>query len=160
MSNSITVNSRKYDGSLSRSWQCEVVSRTQHAIVLKGVFDETVNHGDLGTIEQGTVSIEYFSELLWFNVFRFETPRGELRNYYANICIPAKVGDCNVDYVDLDIDVVVWPDGRVAVLDRDEFDRNISKYGYPDEMVEKVEATVNYLLELRSPSSWIEHFAA
>ncbi|HMT08851.1 MAG TPA: DUF402 domain-containing protein [Pyrinomonadaceae bacterium] len=157
-SNSITVNSRKYDGTLSRSWECEVISRAEHAIKLRGVFAKTVEHRELGTIDAGTVSVEYFSADLWFNVFRFESPNGEFRNLYANICIPPKISDRRVDYVDLDIDVVSWPDGRVVVLDEKEFEENRYKFKYPKEVMEKVKATIALLIEAKSPNSWLSHF--
>ena len=158
MSNSITVNSRKYNGTLSRSWDCEVISRAEQAIKLRGVFEELVEHNDLGTIDIGTISIEYFAADRWFNVFRFESPTGELRNFYANICVPPTISDQHVDYVDLDIDVVLWPDGRVVVLDESEFEENIYKFNYPKEVVEKVKTTLALLIEAKSPNTWLSHF--
>src|SRR5690606_10794206 len=48
---SITVNSRKYDGTVRRSWAGEVVATSDSAIDLVGVFDGSVDHPDLGRIE-------------------------------------------------------------------------------------------------------------
>lgn len=143
---SITVNSRKYDGSVRRSWQCEFVTEGEGAIHLVGVFEETVEHPDLGTIEKGTLSYERFYLNRWYNYFRFEQPAGTLRNYYINICMPPDLGDGVIDYVDLDIDLIVWPDGRVVTLDIDEFEANAKILNYRSEVIETSSAT---LMELQ-----------
>ena len=46
--------------------------------------------------------------------------------------MPPKISDSVIDYVDLDIDLLVWPDGRVITLDIDEFETNSEIYAYPD----------------------------
>ena len=48
-----------------------------------------------------------------------------------------------LDYVDLDIDVVVWPDNKYEVVDRDDFERNTLKYGYSEEVIRQAEYSVN-----------------
>ena len=129
-----TINSRKYDGSIRRSWNCEFIASTDDAIDLVGRFEIAVEHPDLGRIEMGTVSRERFYLNRWYNYFRFEHPDGTLRNYYINICMPPEIGDGVLDYVDLDIDLIVWPDGEWKILDRDEFEINADLYGYPEDV--------------------------
>jgi hypothetical protein len=48
--------------------------------------------------------------------------------------MPPKFENGVLDYVDLDIDVIVWPDGRVETLDEDDFESNAIRFGYPDEV--------------------------
>jgi protein associated with RNAse G/E len=129
-----TINSRKYDGSIRRSWKCDFTASTDDSIDLVGRFEKAVEHPDLGRIEQGTVSRERFYLSRWYNYFRFEHPDGTLRNYYINICMPPLVRPGVIDYVDLDIDVIVWPDGEWKTLDRDEFEINANTFGYPDDV--------------------------
>lgn len=140
---SITVNSRKYDGTVRRSWAGEVVATSDSAIDLVGVFDGSVDHPDLGRIEQDTVSHERFYRDRWYNYFRFEHPSGTLRNYYINICMPPSIGDHVIDYVDLDIDIIVWPDGRIVTLDLDEFTENARIFGYPADVVTTAQSTLD-----------------
>ena len=45
-------------------------------------------------------------------------------------------------------DVVVWPDGRVEVLDRDDFEENSVKFGYSNEVIKKAEAALIELLAI------------
>ena len=144
----ITVNSRKLDGTIRRSWNCELVEDRGSLLMFTGKFEADVRHPDLGHIKNGTVSYEYYWRDRWYSIFRFHEPSGSLRNFYCNINMPPRFQDGVLDYVDLDIDVVVWPDFSHVVLDREEFERNASLLNYPTEVKEKVEATLQELLEL------------
>ena len=144
----ITVNSRKYDGSIRRSWTCELVKRHDSLLVFVGEFETAVEHSDLGRIEKGTRSYEYYWLDRWYSIFRFHEPSGTLRNFYCNINMPPQFSDGVLDYVDLDIDIVVWPDFSHVVLDRDEYERHSQLFRYPPAVDEKVETTVKELLEM------------
>jgi protein associated with RNAse G/E len=61
--------------------------------------------------------------------------------------VPPTLSDGVLDYVDLDIDVLVWPDARVLVLDEDDFEKNAAKFKYPAEIRKKA---VETLAEVRS----------
>ncbi len=144
----ITVNSRKYDGSIRRSWKCDIVEHDTSRLILVGEFDSDVDHPDLGLILKGTVSYEYFWFDRWYNVFRFQEPSGNLRNFYCNIAMPPLFSEGVVDYTDLDIDILVWPDFRYVILDREEYRANSEAFGYPEDVNANVEAALNELIEL------------
>jgi uncharacterized protein len=144
----ITVNSRKHDGSIQRQWQCDLISAIDNEIVLKGEFSSTIEHAALGIIARGTVSYEYFWTDRWYNVFRFHGPTGELRNYYCNISAPPTISADVLDYIDLDIDVVVWPNGSHQILDLEEFEENSVSFGYPPEVLSKASESLAELLSL------------
>lgn len=144
----ITINSRKYDGSISRSWQGGIVCQNADLIVVVGRFETDVEHNDLGRIRRGTVSFEHFWTRRWYNIFRFHEPDGSLRNHYCNVSMPPTQAGDVLEYVDLDIDVLVWPDKRVEVLDRDDFERNSLGLGYPLDVLANAEKSVSELLEV------------
>lgn len=148
----ITVNSRKFDLAISRTWQCELVSQNSALIILEGEFDRDVKHPGLGSIRCGTISFEYFWLDRWYNIFRFHEPGGLLRNYYCNVAMPPTLKNGVLDYVDLDIDVIVWPDNSYAVLDRDDFEVNAKRYGYPHYVKHRAERSVQELLALVAAS--------
>ena len=145
-----TVNSRKYDKSLRRSWKANLLERSDDGILLEGFFDVDVAHPDLGLIVEGTRSVEAFPFDRWFNCFAFYEPSGEFRNYYINVSLPPMIGDGVIDYVDLDIDVLVWPSRQVEVLDMDEFDHNSLIYDYPLNVISTALKTKDDIL--RSPT--------
>ena len=66
---------------------------------------------------------------------------------YVNIETPARRTGTRISAVDLDLDVVVWTDGRSEVVDRDEFDEHRRRYGYPPDVVAAAEAAAVRALE-------------
>jgi protein associated with RNAse G/E len=146
----ITVRSLKYDGATSRSWPATVESVHNNMIVLRGVFEQAVQHEGLGDIAAGTVSHEYFWSDHWYNVFRFVRPDGRLHCHYCNIALPAKWSERELSFVDLDVDVLVGADNSVKVLDEDEFDANRIVFGYPTDIVAGVRDAVEEVKALVS----------
>ncbi len=144
----VTINSRKYDGHIRRSWNGGLIHEDDNLLILVGKFSEEIIHNDLGQIKAGTVSFEHFWIDRWYNVFRFHEPDGTLKAHYVNITMPPTFTNGVIDYVDLDIDVIAWPDGRVDVLDRDDFEHNRVKYGYTDEVVRQAEEGLSAVLAL------------
>ncbi|MDM7922916.1 MAG: DUF402 domain-containing protein [Pyrinomonadaceae bacterium] len=144
----IKINSRKYDQSIRRSWICDLIEEKDGLVVFVGVFDRVVEHPDLGFIEKGTISYEYYWLDRWYNVFRFHEPDGRLRNWYCNINMPPELSGDEFDYVDLDIDILLWPSGEVKVLDEDEFRENSLKFGYPVDVLTNADAAKNQLLDM------------
>ncbi len=143
----ITVNSRKMDGTIRRSWTCELIEETDSLLVFVGKFAEDVSHPELGEISAGTTSYEYYWLDRWYSIFRFHEPSGSLRNFYCNLNMPPSFNDGILDYVDLDIDVVVWPDQSYKILDLDDYEKNAVLLGYSHDVKEKVEGTLKELLE-------------
>lgn len=144
----ITINSRKFDGSISRCWNAELVYRDTCMFTFVGVFEKEVVHSQLGVIRRGTVSYEFYWLNRWYNVFRFHEPDGNLRNFYCNINLPFKFNGNVLDYVDLDIDILVWKDFSYQILDSEEFEENAKRFSYSDKMRKKVRATQDELISL------------
>lgn len=144
----VTINSRKFDQQIVRSWTAILLENTGDGLVFEGVFDRDVEHAELGSIRTGTISREYYWLDRWYNVFRFHDPDGAFRNYYCNINMPPIFDGTSLDYVDLDIDVVVWPGHRYEVLDIDEFEENARLFRYPAEIHENARGSLNVLIDL------------
>jgi uncharacterized protein len=144
----ITVRANKYDGSAHRSWPAEVLRREGSLIVLDAVFVDEVQHDLLGTIERGTLSLEYYWLDRWYNVFRFQCPNGKLRNFYCNVNCPPHFDGEILSYIDLDIDILVNSDFTYSVLDQDEFQRNADSFGYSDDVRKQAQGALEELREL------------
>jgi len=148
LNETVTVKSRKFDGSIRRSWTCSFIEQKETLLVFEGVFDFDVSHANLGFIRRGTVSYEYYWLDRWYNVFRFHEPEGGLRNYYCNINMPPVFENGVLDYVDLDLDVLVWPDFKYQILDREDFEQNAKRFTYSDEIRVNVNAAMNDVIRL------------
>jgi hypothetical protein len=58
---------------------------------------------------------------------------------YVNINTPAVIDGERIVYVDLDLDVIGFLDGRVEVVDQDEFAIHQLQYGYPPDVIARAE---------------------
>lgn len=148
MKKNVTINARKFDGEIHRSWNCELVERIDQLLIFVGVFNEEIAHPDLGIIRPGTVSYEYYWLDRWYNIFRFHEPEGALRNFYCNINTPPTYEDEVLNYVDLDIDLLVSEDFRIQILDLEEFEINRKKLGYPKSTIENAFSGLSELIDL------------
>ncbi|MEO7674386.1 MAG: DUF402 domain-containing protein [Pyrinomonadaceae bacterium] len=144
----VTINSRRFDGSIGKSWPCELREQSGPLYVFFGEFDREISHEHLGLVRRGTISYEYYWLDRWYNVFRFHEPDGTFRNYYCNISMPPTFANAVLDYVDLDIDVLVAKDGSYSVLDSAEFAENALKYGFSEELRSKVAETLDEVINL------------
>ena len=138
----------KYGELEHRRWSAQLLRQEGSLIVLDAVFDREIEHDLLGTISQGTLSLEYYWLDRWYNVFRFLEPHGQLRNFYCNVNQPPVFDGIVLSYVDLDIDVLVEPDFSFKVLDLEEFERNAIQYGYPAELQLSARSALDELVGL------------
>ena len=139
------IVSKNFDGRVRKSWTGRLIDRADPLLVFDGEFDRDVVHSHLGTISQGTVSIEYFWFDRWYNIFKFHEPDGAFRNFYCNIAMPPTLHEASLEFVDLDIDLLVDADGNISVLDEDEFRENAARFAYPVDIVASVKTAVEEL---------------
>jgi protein associated with RNAse G/E len=159
--NTFTINSRKYDQKIRKSWKCRFIEQVDSMMVFIGEFDEDVAHPGLGPIARGTVSREYYWLDRWYNIFRFSEPDGKFRNFYCNVAMPPDVVGETLDYIDLDIDLIVWPDKTVETLDEDDFAANSARFNYPESVKMNAFSAVQelrHLIEIRQFPFDIETF--
>lgn len=156
MSHTATILSKNYDGTLRKTWKCRFVRQDGPALVFVGEFDSDISHNELGSIKRGTVSYEYYWLDRWYNVFRFHEPTGDLRNYYCNVSMPPKFAGSILEYVDLDLDLLVWPDFTYSVLDRDEFDANAELYSYPEGVRSNAESALAEIIRMAETRSILQ----
>ncbi len=84
----------------------------------------------------------------WYNVFTNFDEDGTLRNFYCNVAMPPHLSDHTLTFVDLDLDVRVFPDGTYQLLDEDEFDLYRVHYGYPEWVQAKARQAVQDIIVL------------
>ena len=116
--------------------------------MLDATFPDEIVHDLLGTIASGTHSLEYYWLDRWYNVFRFAQPDGELRNFYCNVNVPARLEGDVLSYVDLDIDILVQPDFSYRILDLDEFEKNSELYDYSIDVRQNAHVAVSDLVTM------------
>lgn len=144
----IIINSRKFNGEIHRSWKADFIEKCDSLLIFVGTFENEIRHPNLGVIRCGTVSYEYYWLNRWYNIFKFHEPEGELRNFYCNVNMPPQFENNVLDYVDLEIDVLVSKDFSIEILDREEFEENSQLFGYSEDLITKTFQTLDELLKM------------
>ncbi len=111
----------RYDGSVIFGWSAHLLERTPEHVLLAGLFNG--HRRDLGymVLDRGDLFLEWYYFGRWYNVFQIYGVGGIFKGWYCNVGMPPHLADGELSYVDLALDVYVYPDGRHLVLDEDEF---------------------------------------
>lgn len=99
-----------------------LLERADDHLVLEAFFDrdDMDLHGLF--LAKGDRFVETWYTDRWFNIFEIHAREDDhLRGWYCNIGSPAVVDGNQISYIDLCLDLLVFPDGRQIVLDEAEF---------------------------------------
>jgi uncharacterized protein len=118
------INVIKKDLQGQETWRYtgRVVERGDNYVLLEANFnrEDTPFHGIV--LKKGDRFVEAFFVDRWYNIFEiYDHEDDRLKGWYCNIGFPAEITDDQVSYVDLALDLLVYPDGRQLILDEDEF---------------------------------------
>jgi len=100
-----------------------ILSRLPNQVLLEARFNRSdlLFHGIL--FGQNDLFIEAYYSDRWFNIFEiYDKTTDVLKGWYCNVAFPARFIHGQVSYVDLALDLLVYPDGRQLVLDQGEFE--------------------------------------
>ncbi len=123
---SVVVRKLDLDGRSRIEYPATVRDRSPHRLVLSARWTHTGDFGDF-TISAGAPVLEYFHSELWYGVIRLMDFDRELQGWYCDICVPPRVNESRegitVEYVDLDLDIFVSPQGEIQFRDYEEFEQ-------------------------------------
>ncbi len=121
-SDELTVLKQNPAGDILWTYSGRLVERDGARLVLEAFFDRDDRQFHGMPLLRGDRFVETYYTDRWYNVFAiYSRDDGSLRGWYCNITRPARFQDGMVSYVDLALDLLVFPDGRQLVLDEDEF---------------------------------------
>lgn len=114
----------KLDAQGRETWRYhgELVQSLPDRVVLQARFDreDRIFHGM--PLCRGDRFLETYFTDRWYNIYEIHARDDDsLRGWYCNIGKPALLDGGCLSYVDLALDLLVFPDGRQFVLDEDEF---------------------------------------
>jgi len=87
--------------------------------------------------EAGDTAHTKFREGRWWYPTTYRSADGELKGTYVNICTPVELFPGAVRYVDLQVDVIKYPDGEVERVDDDELDADVAAGRVSEALAEK-----------------------
>ncbi len=146
----MTVTKLDWRGEPVYSWQGEVHARVGGHIVLRAVWrgPGTARVGDAVVFELGDVFYEHYYEGRSYGLWQVLTPdETALKCWYCNISTPAELGDGALTFRDLLLDVLLLPDGRRQVLDRDDLARALDE-GLDPTLAAAAEAVTRDVLDI------------
>ena len=99
-----------------------ILERGLRSVLLEARFNRSdlPFHGIL--LRENDRFVEWYSSESWYNLFEVhDRDDDRIKCWYCNITMPAEFTDGAISYVDLALDLLVYPDGDMLVLDEDEF---------------------------------------
>jgi len=122
MGSAITVHKLNEQGVEIFRYSGNIVEEKGTSLTLEARFERAdVQFFEL-TFREGDRFIETYYTNHWFNIFEIhDADDDHLKGWYCNITRPARIKQWHIYAEDLALDLLVTPDGRVRVLDEDEF---------------------------------------
>lgn len=118
----ITVRKLDHTGEVAWQYTGDLIACENGRIVLEAYFDREDLEFKGMPLRRGDRFIETYFTDRWYNIFEIHARENDrLRGWYCNIGRPAVLDGDTLSYVDLALDLLVFPDGRQIVLDEDEF---------------------------------------
>ena len=120
--NEIAVVKLNFHGIETWRYTGEILFQDQEKVILQALFnrDDILFHGIL--LKKGDRFIETFYMERWYNIFEIhDRDDNQLKGWYCNIVYPAKLEGQVLSYIDLALDLLVYPEGKQLILDEDEF---------------------------------------
>jgi len=118
----ITVLKRDLQGEVTWRYTGKVLKRGENFVLLEANFNRSdlPFHGII--LKRGDRFVETFYSDRWYNIFEiYDREDGCFKGWYCNIAYPAEIEHQQVSYIDLALDLLVYPDGQQLVLDEEEF---------------------------------------
>ncbi len=140
----IEVRYTKWGGTDHYHFTMELLGQDGHGWWLSGRRGMAVQRGSEPPVPQPRdFALLVPAEGDWTACFNVQ---GEL-DIYADVTTRPVLADGRVTAVDLDLDVVRFWDGRVAVLDEDEFAEHQVQLGYPAGLIAQARASRDWLVD-------------
>lgn len=114
----------KFNPAGEETWRYsgEVLARTDRSVLLQALFNraDTPFHGIV--LKRNDRFVEMYYSDRWYNIYEmYDRDNGQIKGWYCNVSLPAEFDHGVIRYVDLALDLLVYPDGSQLVLDEDEF---------------------------------------
>ncbi|WP_458085334.1 DUF402 domain-containing protein [Streptomyces malaysiensis] len=143
----VSVNYRKYDGSLHWNLRMRRLGEDGHGVWLGLPAGAVMRKGYGPPVPIECAHVMLFPHEVWWTAVFNAAPRET--EVYCDIATPPEwVSDHEVTMVDLDLDVLrKRTDGSTLLVDQDEFAEHQVRYGYPADVIAEAEAAGRWLMD-------------
>lgn len=140
------IHSYKHDGNIHRSWDETILLESNKDFLVFANSKSRVINSEGKVWYTKEPAILYYYKDKWFNII------GQLKEdglyYYCNIATPTVLEGKYIKYIDYDLDLRVFPDGKYKILDEGEYEYHRKLMNYSDEIDVIVHSELNDLIEL------------
>lgn len=141
----IQIQSYKHDGSLHRVWDRNFVISDDDEFLVVASKRTKVTEGDGRRWYTREPAVTFFSKKEWYNVICMLKPDGVC--FYCNIASPTLIDKGMGKYVDYDLDLKLFPDNSIRILDQNEYDKHKNRYNYSPDLDQVIQNTVKMITE-------------
>ena len=134
----VNVDFRKWGG--QRHWQfvMQRLGEDEHGLWLWSPAGAPMQRGAEPVKHAKSINVKLIPDNKWWTaIWAWQRPH----DVYVDIITPPSWNGTTVTMVDIDLDILRWSDGRVEVLDEDEFAQHQSEFDYPERLVDTARAT-------------------
>ena len=140
----VYIQSYKHDGSLHRTWAKGFVIEANAERVIAVTNKTWVTEADGRRWFTREPAICFFYPDHWYNVISMIRKTGIY--YYCNLASPSLYDGEAIKNIDYDLDVKLFPDGRMEILDEDEYEQHGNEMGYSEPLKCAVESEMDDLI--------------
>lgn len=122
MNTLISIIKKDETGQAVFQYDGQIIHRSDKGVLVSAVFGIPKVIVEEVDFLAGDVFHEYYLYDKWFNIY--EVHAGDsphIKAWYCNLCRPVKISSDQISYEDLALDLLVYPDGKQSILDREEF---------------------------------------
>jgi hypothetical protein len=149
----IIVIKLDYAGRETYRYSGWLIEAKNHVITVEAFFDRLDTRVDDIVLLKGDRFVEYYFNNRWYNILEVHDRSSDhVKCWYCNISYPAILIDNSLSYRDLALDLLVYPDGRQVILDRDEFEKLPLQSEITDNALKGLNELQENLKRDRSPS--------
>lgn len=148
----VYVQTYKHDGSTHRTWSSATVLDVDESKIVAITYKTWVVESDKRKwfTREPAICFYYFDR--WYNVMAMIRKRGIY--YYCNLASPSVYDGEAIKNVDYDLDVKVYPDGNIVLLDEDEFNRHQKSMNYSEDIIDIVRTEQDRLVNIVKGSEY------
>ncbi|MDQ3327658.1 MAG: DUF402 domain-containing protein [Chloroflexota bacterium] len=141
----LTITSSKYDGEFRFSMDVDLLYASSSLLLARGQPGRVIRRSD-GVRLSPYWSLEYLPLDRPYNIVSFFTRDGAIDHHFCNVLVSPRLENDVLSYIDLDLDVVVRPDGKYRVEDREQFEVNALVMRYPSDLVDLAQSALRDLV--------------
>ena len=141
-----TIHGYKHDGKIHRSWDEAVLLEIHDDYLVFGNERTKVTEADGREWRTKEPAVLCFFYQNWYNIIGQCKKNGIY--YYCNMASPFIIEEDTIKYIDYDLDLRVFPDGRFKVLDRREYQYHKKLMNYPEAVDKILKSELTELIDL------------